>query len=240
MNYALILTGGVGQRLRSTGLPKQFIELYGKPIVAYTLEKFHQCEEIHKVVVVCHGSWMKTMNKIIKKYDFDKVVSIVAGGKERQDSVQNGLNEICKKSNNDDIVVIHDGVRPLVKNSTITENIRIAKENGNAMTVRSVTESVVVTKNLTAKMADFKKRDDTYTLTSPQSFRVNELMQAYIELKKITDKPILDSSLVYAELGKKIHIVKEQGLNLKITTPEDFYYFRSILELEEKKSIFGL
>ena len=89
-------------------------------------------------------------------------------------------------------------------------------------------------------MADFKNRDDTYTLTSPQSFRVNELILAYQELKKITDKPILDSSLVYAELGKKIHLVKEQGLNLKITTPEDFYYFRTILELEEKKSIFGL
>jgi 2-C-methyl-D-erythritol 4-phosphate cytidylyltransferase len=240
MNFALILTGGVGQRLRSSGLPKQFIELYGKPIVAYTLDKFELCEEIDQIVIVCHGSWIVKMEDIIKKYNFNKVTCIVAGGKERHDSVQIGLQEVNKKSNEKDIVVIHDGVRPLVKKSTIVENIRIAKENGNAMTVRSVTESVVVTKNETATMADFKNRDDTYTLTSPQSFRVNELILAYQELKKITDKPILDSSLVYAELGKKIHLVKEQGLNLKITTPEDFYYFRSMLELEEKKSIFGL
>lgn len=240
MNFALILTGGVGQRLRTSGLPKQFIELYGKPIVAYTLEKFHQCEEIDKVVVVCHGSWLEKMENIIKKYNFHKVSSIVSGGKERHDSVQNGLNEISKISNKDDIVVIHDGVRPLVKNSTLTENIRIAKKYGNAMTVRSVIETVVVTNSQTAEIDDFKKRDDTYSLTSPQSFRVNELLNAYKEVKKITDEPILDSSLVYAKLGKKIHIVKEQGLNLKITTPEDFYYFRSIIELEEKKSIFGL
>jgi len=240
MNFALILTGGVGQRLRTSGLPKQFIELYGKPIVAYTLDKFELCEDIDHIVIVCHSSWVTKMEDIIKKYNYAKVISIVAGGKERHDSVEIGLQEINKKTNENDIVLIHDGVRPLVKESTIVENIRITKKYGNAMTVRPVIESVVVTKNDTADMADFKNRDDTFTLTSPQTFRVSELILAYAELKKITSEPILDSSLVYARLGKKIHIVKEQELNLKITTPEDFYYFRSILELEEKKSIFGL
>lgn len=240
MNYALILTGGVGQRLRTSGLPKQFIELYGKPIVAYTLDKFELCEEIDHIVIVCHGSWIAKMEDICKKYNFNKIISIVAGGKERHDSVQIGLQEINKTSSDNDIVVIHDGVRPLVKQSTLVENIRITKTYGNAMTVRAVIESIVVSKNETASMTDFKIRDDSYTLTSPQTFRVNELILAYEELKKITSEPILDSSLVYARLGKKVHMVKEQELNLKITTPEDFYYFRSIIELEERKSIFGI
>ena len=240
MNFALILTGGVGQRLRKSGLPKQFIELHGKPIIAYTLDKFENCEEIDQIVVVCHSSWIFRMEEIIEKYNYKKVISIVAGGIERHHSVQIGLQEIHKKSTKNDIVAIHDGVRPLIKESTIVENIRIAKKYGNAMTVRSVTESVVVSKNETAELSDFKNRDDTYTLTSPQTFKVHELMFAYDEINKITSEPILDSSLVYARLGKKIYIVKEQELNLKITTPEDFYYFRSILELEEKKSIFGL
>lgn len=240
MNFALILTGGVGQRLRNSGLPKQFIELYGKPIVAYTIDKFEACNEIDHIVVVCHSSWIDKMEEIIDKFKFKKIISIVPGGKERHDSVQIGLKEVGKKSKKGDLVLIHDGVRPLVKESIIVENIRIAKEHGNAMTVRPVVESVVVTKSEVAEKKHFKDRDNTFTLTSPQTFRVNELILAYKELKKITSKPILDSSLVYAKLGKKIHIVKEQDLNLKITTPEDFYYFRSILELEERKSIFGL
>jgi 2-C-methyl-D-erythritol 4-phosphate cytidylyltransferase len=240
MNFAIILTGGVGQRLRSSGMPKQFIELYGKPIVAYTLEKFELCSEIDFIVVVCHASWMDKMSDIINKYGFKKVSAIVAGGKERHNSVQVGLQEVNQLSNENDIVMIHDGVRPLIKESTILENIRIANEYGNAMTVRSVVESVVVTKSDTANIDDFQNRDDTFTLTSPQTFRVDELKDAYVEIKKITNEPILDSSLVYARLGKKIYLVREQGLNLKITTPEDFYYFRSILELEERKAIFGL
>ena len=240
MNFALILTGGVGQRLRNSGLPKQFIELNGKPIIAYTLDKFENCKEIDKIVVVCNSSWISKMEEIIKKYNYKKVISIVPGGNERHDSVQIGLQEVHKKSKKDDIVAIHDGVRPLIKESTIVENIRIAKKYGNAMTVRSVTETVVISKDKTAELPDFKNRDDTYTLTSPQTFKVHELMLAYDDLNKQTSEPILDSSLVYARLGKKVYIVKEQELNLKITTPEDFYYFRSILELEEKKSIFGL
>tara|TARA_B100002019_G_scaffold96729_1_gene83259 strand:- start:7456 stop:8178 length:723 start_codon:yes stop_codon:yes gene_type:complete len=240
MNFALILTGGVGQRLRKSGLPKQFIELYGKPIVAHTIEKFEHCKEIDQIIVVCHSSWLEKMHAIINKFEFKKVISIVPGGKERHDSVELGLQEVKKKSKKEDLVLIHDGVRPLVKEKTIVENIRIAKENGNAMTVRPVVESVVVTEGETAENADFKDRDNTYTLTSPQTFKINELILAYKELKKITSEPILDSSLVYAKLGKKIHLVKEQELNLKITTAEDFYYFRSILELEEKKLIFGL
>ena len=107
------------------------------------------------------------------------------------------------------------------------------------MTVRSVTETVVISKDKTAELPDFKNRDDTYTLTSFKHSKFCELMLAYDDLNKQTSEPILDSSLVYARLGK-VYIVKEQELNLKITTPEDFYYFRSILELEEKKSIFGL
>ena len=240
MNFAIILTGGVGQRLRSSGVPKQFIELYGKPIVAYTLEKFEQCSEIDNIIVVCHGSWVDKMYSIVNKYGFNKVSTIVPGGKERHDSVQIGLQEVTNLCNDNDLVMIHDGVRPLIEETTILENIRVANEFGNAMTVRSVVESVVVTENDTAYLDNFQNRDNTYTLTSPQTFRVKELNYAYSEIKKITSEAILDSSLVLAQLGKEIHIVKEQGLNLKITTPEDFYYFRSIIELEERKAIFGL
>ena len=96
--FALILTGGVGQRLRNSGLPKQFIELHGKPIIAYTLDKFENCKEVDKIVVVCNSSWLSKMEEIIKKYNYKKNISIVPGGNERHDSVQIRLQEVHKKS----------------------------------------------------------------------------------------------------------------------------------------------
>jgi 2-C-methyl-D-erythritol 4-phosphate cytidylyltransferase len=166
---------------------------------------------------------------------------VVAGGAERHNSVEAGIQEVANRSQSpDDLILIHDGVRPLVKESVLLENIRVAELNGNAMTVRSVVETVVVTENEYANESSFKNRDKTYTLTSPQTFKVSSLLQAYKDIKEITSEPILDASIVYSKLGKNIFLVKEQDLNLKITTPEDFYYFRSILELEERKAVFGL
>ena len=147
MNFALILTGGVGQRLRKSGLPKQFIELHGKPIIAYTLDKFENCEEIDQIVVVCHSSWIFRMEEIIEKYNYKKVISIVAGGIERHHSVQIGLQEIHKKSTKNDIVAIHDGVRPLIKESTIVENIRIAKKYGKGLIAEDINKNISNTLN---------------------------------------------------------------------------------------------
>ena len=242
MNYALILAGGVGQRLRNSGLPKQFIELLGKPIVAYTLEKFEVCSEIEKIVIVCHSGWTEEMRRIVEKFNITKVSEIVIGGGDRQESIKNGLSKIDESCDSGDIVVIHDGVRPLVAETTIRENIRVARKHGNAMTVKAVTETVVVTESEIAKNDNFYNRADTYTLTSPQSFRIKELINAYqqIDESHSQDIPILDASIIYAQLKKDVYLVKEEEQNLKITTPEDFYYFRAILEMEENKYIFGL
>ena len=142
----------------------------------------------------------------------------------------------------DDVVVIHDGVRPLVSPVTIRENIRIAKQYGCAITVRPVTESVVITQAEEAGMENFKKRADTYSMTAPQSFRFGRVMEAYEQIAKReeSDIPLLDAAMVYAKAGGEVHLVKEQGPNFKITTPEDFYFLKAILELEENKYIFGL
>lgn len=244
MNIALILAGGVGQRMRTGGLPKQFLKLMGKPIVVYTLEKFQMCTQVDKIVIACHNSWIETMEELVKEYHLSKVHKVVVGGSDRQTSIQKGLEIIATMGvNKEDIIVIHDGVRPLVSETTIEENIRVATEFGNAMTVRAVTESVVVTDEQTAEFADFKKRESTYSLTAPQSFQYIELIEAYEKMEQLQENckmPLLDTALLYASMGKKLNLVKEQGVNLKITTPEDFYYLRAILEMEENKFIFGL
>jgi len=241
-NYALILAGGVGQRMRSSGMPKQFLEVFKKPIIVYTLEKFEECNDVDAIVIACNASWIEHMNSLVNHYGLKKIKTIISGGKDRQESVRNGINAIEKLcSEDDDVVIIHDGVRPLIEKAVISENVRIAQKYGSAMTVRSVVESVIITNNDTAKFDDFKKRDDTYSLTSPQSFKLDILKNTYQQTSNITQPiPLLDTALAYTYLGNSIHIVKESSPNIKITTPEDYYILKALLELEENKFVFGL
>ena len=132
MNYGLILAGGVGQRMRRTGMPKQFLEVFGKPIIIYTLQKFEYCENIDAVVIVCHSSWKDYMESMLQRYGIKKVKAVVSGGKDRQESVLNGLKYIqANGALDEDVIVIHDGVRPLIQENILSENIRVAMKYGN-------------------------------------------------------------------------------------------------------------
>ena len=243
MNIAVILAAGVGQRMRNSGLPKQFLKLMGKPVIIYTLEKFEECDEINQVIIVCHGSYVEHMQGLLQLYQIKKAVKVVVGGSDRQGSLQRGLDAIMEIGGKpEDIVVIHDGVRPLVDLATIHENIRVAGQYGCAVTVHPVGETVVITESDEADMNGFKKRADTYSMTAPQTFQLGRIVEAYRQTAQLerSDMPLLDAAMVYARAGGKVHLVKEQGTNIKITTPEDVYFLKAILELEENKYIFGL
>lgn len=243
MNYAIILAAGVGQRMRNGGMPKQFVKLMGKPIVIYTLEKFEQSDEIDKVIIVCHGSYIDHMRNLLNLYQIRKADRVIIGGSDRQSSLKRGLDAITDiGGQGTDLVVIHDGVRPLIQPTTIHENIRIAKQYGCAVTVHPVTESVVITETEEAEMGNFKKRSDTYSMTAPQTFQLGKIMAAYKKMENMEqgEIPLLDAAMVYARTGENVHLVKEQEANIKITTPEDYYILKAILELEENKYIFGL
>ncbi len=243
MNIAVILAAGVGQRMRNSGLPKQFLKLMGKPVIIYTLEKFEECDEINQVIIVCHGSYVEHMQGLLQLYQIKKAVKVVVGGSDRQGSLQRGLDAIMEIGGKpEDIVVIHDGVRPLVDLATIHENIRVAGQYGCAVTVHLVRETVVITESDEADINGFKKRADTYSMTAPQTFQLGRIVEAYRQTAQLerSDMPLLDAAMVYARAGGKVHLVKEQGTNIKITTPEDVYFLKAILELEENKYIFGL
>ncbi len=243
VNYAIVLAAGVGQRMRNGGLPKQFLKLMGKPIIIYTLEKFEASREIDQVIVVCHGSYIDYMRELLRLYQIKKANDIVVGGSDRQRSLRRGLNIIVENGGKpQDIVAIHDGVRPLVDLTTIQENIRVAKQYGCAITVHPVTETVVVTQAEEANMADFKRRSDTYSMTAPQTFQLGKIIEAYekVDQSGEGEMPLLDAAMVYAQAGGEVHLVKQQGANIKITTPEDYYFLKAMLELEENKFVFDL
>lgn len=243
MNHAIVLAAGIGQRMRNGGLPKQFLKLMGKPIIIYTLEKFEASTEIDDIIIACHGSYVDYMHRLLQLYQIKKVSRVVVGASDRQGSLQRGLEALAENGGaEDDIAVIHDGVRPLLSPATIHENIRVAKQYGCAITVHPVTETVVITGTDTVGMSGFKKRADTYSLTSPQTFQLGKLMEAYrgMDTMRQGELPLLDAAMVYAGTGGEVHLVKEQSTNIKITTPEDFYYLKALLELEENKYVFGL
>lgn len=243
MNYAIILAAGVGQRMRNGGMPKQFLKLMGKPIIIYTLEKFEESKEIDQVIVVCHGGYVEHMQNIIQLYQISKADKVIVGGNDRQSSLKRGLETALDNGGcPEDVVVIHDGVRPLLNLSTIQENIRVARQYGCAVTVHPVTETVVITDTEEADIADFKKRTDTYSMTSPQTFQLGKITEAYEKTDRMEQMgmPLLDAAMVYAKAGGEVHLVKEQGANIKITTPEDYYFLKAMLELEENKFVFGL
>lgn len=243
MNYAIILAAGVGQRMRNGGMPKQFLKLMGKPIIIYTLEKFEESKEIDQVIVVCHGGYVEHMQNIIQLHQISKADQVIVGGNDRQSSLKRGLETVLENGGcPEDVVVIHDGVRPLLNLSTIQENIRVARQYGCAVTVHPVTETVVITDTEEADIADFKKRTDTYSMTSPQTFQLGKITEAYEKTDRMEQMgmPLLDAAMVYAKAGGEVHLVKEQGANIKITTPEDYYFLKAMLELEENKFVFGL
>lgn len=243
LNHAIVLAAGVGQRMRNSGLPKQFLKLMGKPIIIYTLEKFEECQDIDRVIVVCHGSYVEHMQNLIQLYHLSKADKIIVGGNDRQSSLKRGLYAIREEGGGrEDVVIIHDGVRPLVDIPVIHENIRIAGQYGCAVTVHPVTETVIITETENAGMEDFKKRSDTYSMTSPQTFQLGRILDAYDKLSSLQNEgmPLLDAAMVYARAGGEVRLVKEQGANIKITTPEDYYFLKAMIELEENKFVFGL
>lgn len=242
MNYGLILAGGTGQRMRSSGMPKQFLMVYGKPIIIYTVEKFVACHDIDSIVIACNPQYIDYMKKLLSIYPMEKKIDVISGGKNRQKSIQNGIDSIYENGGcENDIVVIHDGVRPLIEDNIISENIRVARKYGCAMTVKPVIESVIITNKNLVSFDDFKKRDDTYSLTSPQTFKLSILVKAYRDVENVESPiPLLDAALAYTYMGNEIPLVKEYNHNIKITTPEDYYILKALVELQENKNVFGL
>lgn len=238
MATALIFAGGTGKRMNSRSKPKQFLELHGKPIIIYTLEHFEYHEEIANIIIVCLSDWITELKGLLKRYDITKVTKIVPGGETGHDSIYNGLTAMRESSRDEDIVLIHDGVRPLIKEDLITENIEAVEKYGNAITVERARESIV--RCVDGKtVSEVPPRDQMYTAKAPQSFKYGEIMRLYEQAKADGIKTI-DSSHLCSIYKIPMHIVISTSNNIKITDPADYYIFRALYEAMEGQQIFGL
>ncbi len=238
MVTALIFAGGTGQRMNTRAKPKQFLELHGKPIILYTLEHFEEHREIDNIVVVCLASWIDELKLWLNRYDFKKITKIIAGGATGHESIYNGLKAMEDRCQPEDIVLIHDGVRPLINEELISTNIAKVKECGTAITVEPVIESVIYSEQRDL-INSVPERSRMYVAKAPQSFRFGAIWELH---QKAHQAGILtvDAAHLCSIYGMEMHMVISPPNNMKITAPTDYYIFRALYEARENQQILGI
>ena len=234
---AIIFAGGTGVRMNTVSRPKQFLELNGKPIIIYTIELFDNHPQIDGIIVVCIKSWIPFLEKQLKKFEISKVVKIVAGGETGQDSIYNGLVAAQEKYGPETNVLIHDGVRPLIKERTITDCISTTNKTGNCVTCIPATETFIVNQN--DGTLEIPSRKDSLVARAPQCFHLNDILSAHNQALQENKHDFIDSCTLMNHYGHTIHTIIGPMENIKITTPADFFIFRAMVEVHENQQIFG-
>lgn len=240
MNIGLIFAGGVGSRMNRKDKPKQFLEIYNKPIIVYTIEHFEKNKMIDAIVVVCIESWIDYFNALINKYDLKKIKKVVPGGNTGQLSIYNGLVAAKELAGNDDaVILIHDGVRPLINSDLISQNINDVNIYGSSITSSLVKETIVSIKD-DETIDNVPDRKHSRIAKAPQCFKLNDILNAHKKAlgEGITD--FIDSCTMMNYYGYKLHMTTGPYENIKITTPDDFYTLRAILQAKEDKQIYNV
>ena len=224
MNFAIIVAAGKGKRMKS-GENKVFLDLLNKPMLYYSLKVFQDCSEINEIIIVAQKNDFRKINEIKNKYSFAKIKNIVEGGKERQDSVYNGLMSI-KNAKNDDIIVVHNGSNPLIRENEIISCISSAKKYGAAVCCFPLKDTIKkINNDFVEKTID---RTGVYQMQTPQAIKYGLFIEGYNNVKKRKLK-ITDDVAVVESLNKKVNIVECSYENVKITTRDDLKIAEGIL-----------
>lgn len=238
-NIALIFAGGTGQRMNTKTVPKQFLELHGKPIIVYTLEQFQKHELVDKIIIVMLENYIDYCSKLIKKYGLDKVCSIVQGGNSGQASIYNGIKKASELFPDNSVVMIHDGVRPMINSETITSAIECTKKFGSAITVSPAVETVTISEG-SDNIGQIIDRSKCKLAKAPQCFILKDIWSAHERALKDGKNDFIDSASLMKFYGYKLYTIEGSPENIKITTPTDFYIFRALIDAKENSQIFGI
>ena len=234
MIAAMILAGGTGSRV-GLDRPKQFVEILGKPAIAYTLEIYEKCEEIDTIQVVCHKEWKEYLKEIVRLYNFTKVKWIVDGGETYQQSVMNGIDNLKNYISADDMVMIHYGAAPFTSQQIINDAIEVCRKHGNSVSCTPCYQ-LMGTKDDDKISTKWVDRDKYIQIACPQSFKFDYLLSVYEradEKNLIADTEPHTTSLMYA-LGDTIYQSYSDQTNIKITTKEDLYMFEGYVLMKNK------
>lgn len=223
--YAIIPSGGVGRRINSS-LPKQYIKIHGKELIAYTLEIFQNCDKIDEIIIPAQKDFFDLLLKIKSVYNLTKLNKIVEGGEERQDSVFNALNSISPSD--DDLILVHDAARPLLEQRILNQAIETAKEYGTALVALKAKDTIVKGEDF---VSEYLNRNEIFQVQTPQIFSFQVFRQAFISAK---NEGFIgtDESILVHRASNPVKMVEGSSLNFKITTDSDLDLFRLITHIE--------
>lgn len=238
-NIAIIFAGGSGVRMGS-GIPKQFLEINGKPILIHTFQLFQHHREIDKIYAAVQEDYISYVEDLADEYRVTKLAAVVAGGETAQDSIYNALKKAESENPSDSIVLIHDGVRPFISYDVISRNIESVKKYGNGITSTPCYETIMVSKD--GNVVDsVPYRKETFAGQAPQSFYLNEIIDAHDRIRATETgyENMVDACTIIRTLGMEAHLVEGNRGNIKVTTPEDVYMLRALLQYQENEQAFG-
>lgn len=240
MNIAIIFAGGSGVRM-GAGVPKQFLEINGKPIIIHTLQLFQYHNMIDKIYVSVLEDYISYMKELVEDYRLDKVVDVIPGGETAQDSIYKALKRAQSENAEDSIVLLHDGVRPFVSYDVIADNITTAEEKGNAITCTSCFETILLSKD-GVQVDSVPYRKDTFAAQAPQTFHLKDIIAAHDVVRQRPNgyENMVDACTILTSQGIPVHMVEGNRGNIKVTTPEDVYMYRALLQYKENEQAFGL
>lgn len=230
-NIALIIAGGVGSRM-GYDVPKQFIKVYDKPVLLYTLEGFQKHEMIDAIVCVCIEGWEDELRRYAEFYGVNKLVKIVRGGNSGQESIRNGIFAIQEFACPDDNVVIHDGIRPIVDDYVLTDVLNVCNLKGNAVTSLPYNEQIfIVDSNDSSSTVQYIPRETLRRVSTPQAYKLGKLVWAYTKAfeEEIGIYGSSYTNTMMVELGERLNFAAGSDKNIKLTTQDDLELFKGYL-----------
>jgi 2-C-methyl-D-erythritol 4-phosphate cytidylyltransferase len=235
MVTAVIIAGGSGHRM-GQDIPKQFINVYDKPVLIYTLEGFQKHPLVDQIVVVCIDGWHDVVSAYSKQFGITKLTNIVSGGETGQESIRNGVFSLEGKCSPSDIIIIHDGIRPLVDGEVLTDVIKTAQKYGNAVTSMPYNEQIfIVNEEDETTTTKYVKRETVRRVSTPQAYSFDKLIWAY---KKAFEEKIgiygsSYTNTMMVDLGEKLHFASGSDKNIKLTTKDDLELFKAYLKADK-------
>ena len=228
---ALILAGGIGKRM-GVSLPKQFLEIKGKPVLVHTLSNFQRNDSVDSIVVVCVSDWIEYTWDLVKKYNLSKVEAIIPGGDTSHDSTRNGIFHLRRTLGKGDVVIIHDAARPILPQKAIDEMLRIAKDSGNASLAIPCYETVTYTDD---QLSGNKALDRSHLMRvqTPQAYEYSSILELYERAEKEDRHDFIYADIVAVEYGMTVYFSKGFTNNIKITKQEDIPLCEYLMDIPE-------
>lgn len=232
MNIALIVASGIGSRMKQN-IPKQFINIYDKPILLYTLEGFQKHPKIDAIEVVCLNGWQDIVWAYAKQFNIDKLKWMVSGGETVQESIRNGVFDLENRCKEDDIIIIHDGIRPLIDASVLSDVIIKCEQYGNAVSSMPYNEQIFI-KDDEISTTEYIPRETLRRVSTPQAYKFGKLNWAYHKAfeEKIGIYGSSYTNTMMVELGERLYFASGSDKNIKLTTKDDLELFKAYLNVD--------